>query len=147
MKKHNNKHFMKHNGNNSHFKHMRNTELMRAFRQVVKEQPFFDVSCDFELVVNQPCSRFWVSEERATAVVSAMLRGLPVTDIMRPTKKEMFEEILSRVKGKIQECPNIALCGAVFFAVNSPAPKFYMEPLYAREIIYKIKRKEAYLRQ
>ena len=87
-----------------------------------------------------PCSRFWVSEERATAVISAMLRGQPILDTMRPTKREMFLEIFRRVEEKQKEFPDMPLCDIVFFVVNSPAPKFYMKPKHASDTMYKIKR-------
>lgn len=131
---------MKHQGNTSDFTHKRNHELMRAFRQVLAKKHYFNIKKDFEQVVNMPCSRFWVSEERATAVISAILRGQPILDTMRPTKREMFLEIYSRVQEKQKEFPEMPLCDIVFFVVNSPAPKFYMKPKHASDTIYKIKR-------
>jgi len=131
---------MKHPGNTSYFTQMRNQELMRAFRLVLAQKKYFDVKKDFALVVELPCSRFWVSEERATAVISAMLRGQPILDTMRPTKREMFLEIFRRVKEKQQELPDIPLCDIVFLVVISPAPKFYMNPKHASDTVYKIKR-------
>lgn len=131
---------MKHRGNTSDFTHKRNRELMRAFRQVLSQKKYFNIKKDFEQVVNMPCSRFWVSEERATAVISAMLRGQPILDTMRPTKREMFLEIYHRVEEKQKEFPDMPLCDIVFFVVNSPAPKFYMKPKHASDTMYKIKR-------
>ena len=131
---------MKHPGNTSYFTHKRNRELKRAFRQVLSHKKYFNIKKDFELVVNMPCSRFWVSEERATAVISSMLRGRPILDTMRPTKREMFLEIFRRVEEKQKEFPDMPLCDIVFFVVNSPAPKFYMKPKHASDTMYKIKR-------
>lgn len=131
---------MKHTGNTSHFSHMRNRELMTAFRHVLSQKKYFNIKKDFELIVNMPCSRFWVSEERATAVISNMLRGQPILNTMRPTKREMFLEIFRRVEEKQKEFPNMPLCDIVSLVVNSPANKFYMTPRYAFNTVYKIKK-------
>lgn len=112
---------------------------MAAFRKILAEKPFFDINQDFEQVVNQPCSRFWISEERATAVISAIFRGQPILAAMRPTKREMFTEIYHRVQAIRKEEKDMPLCDIVFEVVNSPAPKFYMHPNYARKVIYQIK--------
>ena len=132
---------MKHKGCISDFAQQRNAELMREFRKVVSSKDFFDITKDFELVVNSPCSRFWVSEERATVVISAMLKGNYCgLDSMRPVKREMFLELKRRVTKLQKDMPEATLFDLVFRAVNSPAPKFYMRPRHAREIIYKMKR-------
>ena len=131
---------MKHAGNTSDFIEIRNKELLMAFRKVLKEKPQFDINWDFTFVVNTPCSRFCISEQRAAVVISAILRGQPVLQAMRPTKREMFLEIYSRFIALRIDHPDAPLNDLVFMAVNSPAPKFYMKPRHAREIIYKIKK-------
>ncbi len=118
----------------------RNRELMRAFRQVLSQRKFIDIAEISQTVVNMPCSRFWVSEERATGVVAALIKGKPVLDVMRPTKREMFTEIFRRVMDIRKECDGLPLAIIVMRVVNSPAPKFYMKPRCAMEIIYKIKK-------
>ncbi len=133
-------HIMKHKGSTSDFTSMRNHELMRAFRLVLEQKKYFNIKKDFEHVVNIPCSRFWVTEERALAVVKAILQDKPILDTMRQTKREMFLEIFRRVLEKQKECPDMSLYDVVFEVVNSPAPKFYMKPKHASDTIYKIKR-------
>lgn len=113
---------------------------MRAFRYVVSNSSFIDISEVSNRIVNMPCSRFWVSEERAMVVISAMLKGKPVLDTMRPTKRELFQEIYNRVIALRDQQPNTPLFDLVMQVVNSPAPKFYMRPRCAMEIIYKIKK-------
>lgn len=131
---------MKHPGSCSEFSAQRNAELLRAYRNVLSRKSYFNVNSDFNMVVNEPCSRFWISEERAMIVVSAMLRGQPILFSMRPTKRDMFIEIHYRVSMLRKEDPGMSLFDAVFDVVNSPAPKFYMEPPYARNIICNIKK-------
>ena len=113
---------------------------MRAFREAIDKSPFIDISEVSEIMVNMPCSRFWVSEERAMVVVTDMLKGKPVLNSMRPTKREMFKEIYSRVMALRKQQPHEPLFDLVTNVVNSPAPKFYMRPRCAMEIIYKIKK-------
>lgn len=130
---------MKYHGCILEFTDERNDELMRAFREAINKRTFIDITEISEEVVNMPCSRFWVSEERAMVVVTALIKGKPVLDAMRPTKREMFQEIYNRVLDYQKHFPDASLFELVLKAVNSPAPKFYMTPRSAMEIIYKIK--------
>lgn len=131
---------MKHKGCILEFTDKRNDELMAAFRAAIAKKSFIDLSEIAKIVVNTPCSRFWVSEERATVVISAMMRGKPILDKMRHDKREMFLEINRRVALLRSERPGLPLFDYVLEVVNSPAPKFYMRPRCAIEIIYKIKK-------
>lgn len=130
---------MKYHGCILEFTKERNDELMNAFRSAVAKSKFIDITEISEIVVNTPCSRFWVSEERAKVVIAAMLKGKPILKIMRHTKREMFIEIHKRVLELKKTKPAAPLLELVTEVVNSPAPKFYMRPRCAMEIIYKIK--------
>lgn len=131
---------MKYKGCILEFTEERNKELMRVFRQLLDECAFIDIAQISQDLVNSPCARFWVSEERAAVVVQAIIKGKPVLDGMRPTKREMFVEIYQRVMRLRQQYPGETLFNLVLRVVNSPAPKFYMRPRCAMEIIYKIKK-------
>ena len=131
---------MKYHGCILEFTDERNRELMKAFRDVISSRSFIDLAEVSEEIVNRPCSRFWVSEERALVVVAALMKGKPVLDDMRSTKREMFEEIYRRVLAMQQQKPNTSVFNLVISVVNSPAPKFYMTPRSALETIYKIKK-------
>lgn len=131
---------MKYHGCILEFTEKRNKELMKAFREAIGKRSFLYIKEISEDVVNMPCSRFWVSEERAMVVVAALLKGIPILDAMRPTKREMFQEIYNRVLELQKQIPNTSIFELVLKAVNSPAPKFYMTPRSAMETIYKIKK-------
>ena len=131
---------MKYHGCILEFTDDRNDELMKAFRDTIVSHSFIDIAVVSEEVVNRPCSRFWVSEERAMVVVAALMKGKPVLDDMRPTKREMFEEIYRRFLELRKQRPRASMFELVFAVVNSPAPKFYMTPRSAMETIYKIKK-------
>lgn len=130
---------MKYHGCILEFTDQRNKELMRAFKEVIQEEDFIDINKVSEKLVNKPCSRFWVSEERAMVVMNALFKGRPVLNAMRPTKREMFKEIYHRVIALRKQRPHYSLFELVMHVVNSPAPKFYMLPRSAMATIYKIK--------
>ena len=131
---------MKYRGCILEFTDERNDELMRAFRETVAKATFIDITEISSAMVNMPCSRFWVSEERAAVVVAAMMKGKPVLNTMRPTKREMFQEIYKRVVALQKEHPNASVFELTTSVVNSTAPKFYMQPRCAMELIYKIRK-------
>lgn len=121
------------------FTRERNDTLLRAFREQIKVSSHVRLREIVEKIVNSPSPRFWVSEERAAIVVSAIMRGKPVLDSMRPTKREMFIEIHKRVCALKKRYPDWTLGQLVFKVVNSPAPRFYMEPSSAQERLFKIR--------
>lgn len=121
------------------FTRERNAALLKAYREQLSTVRFVRLNEIGEKIVNSPSPRFWVSEERAAAVVSAIMRGKPVLATMRPTKREMFEEIHRRVVTLKEQHPDWHLCKLVFKVVNSPAPKFYMEASSALERLFKIR--------
>lgn len=131
---------MKHIGCILEFTHSRNKELMQAYRSAIITCRHICLDDIADRIVNTPCSRFWVSEERATVVLTAIKQGKPVLDRMRPTKREMYEEINSRVDDFLNRNKSLSLFEGIVHVVNSPAPKFYMRPRCAMEIIYKMKR-------
>lgn len=131
---------MKKHGSISDFVPARNRELLHAYRKVLEKRKFFDIDKDFADVVNTPCSRYWISEERAAIVISSMLKGSNILDTMRPTKREMFLEIFFKTYIVLHEHPDWTLRDCVFDVVNSPARKFYMKPRHAREILYRMKK-------
>ncbi len=130
---------MKYHGCILEFTDERNDELMRVFREAIASRPFNNIEELSEVIVNSPCSRFWVSEERAMVVVTALIKGLPVLRSMRPTKREMFQEIYKRVMKLRKVHPKTYIYELVIKVVNSPAPKFYMTPRSGMDKIYKIK--------
>jgi hypothetical protein len=87
-----------------------------------------------------PSRRFWISEERAAIVLSAMMKGDNLKG-MRPTKREMFQELYRRALAIKKKQPNIKPFRLALMVVNQPAPKFYMEPGYAKNIISSFKKK------
>ncbi len=92
----------------------------------------------FEQVANSPCSRFWVSEERAAIVISTLLADKVIPN-MRKNKREMFYEIFRRFLIAREQYPEKSIYALAIMVVNQPAPKFYMTPRTVGELIYRIK--------
>lgn len=131
---------MKHKGSRIDFTPQRNEHLLRCYLLAIAQSKYIDIGHISEEIVEMECPRFWVSEERAATVVSAMARGKAVTDNMFPLRREMFEEIYRRVQERKRRGDRRPLCDIVMDVVNSPAPKFYLQPRCAMEIIYRLKR-------
>lgn len=112
---------------------------MRVFRAHLRNASFVVISDVFRLVANSPASRFWVSEERAAVVISAMWAGRPLPR-MRPNKREMFEEIFRRFKIEKERNPSATIYELVAEIVSQPAPKFYLTPRTVGEFIYRYKK-------
>lgn len=131
---------MKHPGSILNFTAHRNEALLNAFLIHVSAVPFIRLDEIGKKVVNSPSPRFWVSERRARDVVSAIMKGGMVLNRMRPSKREMYEEIHCRVMASIAQDPSRPLSHIIHEIVNSPAPKFYMKPSSAIEMLFKIRK-------
>ena len=131
---------VKHHGNTCDFTPQRNRELVQAYRRVVCSKGHIVLTEVCREVSESPCSRFWVSEERATAVMSELLKGRYALDSMGQQKRDMFVEIFKRVRVELDGGCNERLFDVVFRVVNSPAPKFYMTPQSVLQILWRIKR-------
>lgn len=130
---------MKHNGCVSQFIHERNDDLMRAFRLSLHGCRVISMTEIFNRVVKTPSKRFWVSEERAAEVISAMFAGRSFPN-MRVNRKRMFDEIFRRAVALRGINPRMSVYDIAITVVNQPAPEFYFTPGSAKVIIYKIKR-------
>lgn len=129
---------MKKIGSVSDFGPQRDKELLQAFRNQLHLLGSIPADELFTRAAMSRASRFWVSERRAAAVISKMLKGDRILAMNRK-KREMYFEILRRVKEIIDAEPDITLSEAVFRAVNSEAPEFYLTPKSARVMIYRLR--------
>lgn len=118
----------------------RNRDLWRAFCQIIDSNRGAYLKDIYTKLVNSPSCRFWVSSDRATTVMSAIMRGESLDD-MRPNKREMYMEIYRRVAEEMERHPEESLSNITFDVVNSPAPKFFLTPASAKLILRKIRKK------
>ena len=130
---------MKYYGSILDFTQERNQELMRVYQEELSKAGYIVMPKIFEQVANSPCSRFWVSEERAAIVISTLLAGKVIPN-MRKNKSEMFDEIFRRFLIAREQYPEKSIYALAIMVVNQPAPKFYMTPRTVGELIYRIKK-------
>lgn len=136
---------MKKKGSTSDFARQRDRELYESFKQVLATSRGVALRDMFGMAAARPASRFWVSEERAAAVIGAMMRdGVePATAGMFAGRRAMYEELFSRVIAKMTADPSLCMTHAVGEAVCEPAPCFYLTDKSAKVIIYRIRRRVA----
>lgn len=131
---------MKPIGSKFEYESERNNDLMSVYHNLICGCEEIKLCELMERVVNSPSRRFWVSEERAAIVVSAMMKG-DCLEGMSETKREMFTEIYRRVMDMKGSRSKMSLSEIIFDVIRQPAPKFYLTPGSAKVIIHKIKRK------
>jgi hypothetical protein len=130
---------MKHFGSSFEYAEERNADIMRAYRQELSRCKQIFLPEVFNNVVNMPSKRFSVSAERAAIVISNMMRGDDLLN-MRPTKREMFQEIYRRIKILQEQNPRMSIYEMALKVVQEPAPKFYITAGSAKVIIYRIRK-------
>lgn len=130
---------MKYVGSYFEYEQERNRDLLRVFELLMDRRQDLPMADIYARVVEMPSERFWVSESRATIVVSKIIGGDDL-DSMLPNKRAMFMEIYRRVIAQRMKRPGDSLYAITFDVVNSPAPRFYLTPGSAKVIISKIKR-------
>lgn len=131
---------MKHHGAMMEYAEERMQDLMRAYDEYISSCAYIRMPDVYSAIVNMQSQRFWVSDIRATKVIYAMLRGVPLKD-MRPLKREMFEEILRRVLALRKKRPELTIRTCCSIVVAQPAPKFYLTPGSAKIMVCKARKK------
>ena len=122
----------------------RSDDLMRAYRDYLSSRKHIVMPEVYKTICNMPSRRFWVSDTRASLVVSAIIRdGKKVLDGMWALRKEMYEEIYNRVMELKKLYPNKSITELCCKVVEQPAPKFYLTPGSTKLLVCKIRRKLA----
>lgn len=125
---------MKHLGSISDWKAQRYRNIMREYRKYVQLVSVVNMEECFDYISRQTAERFYISEERAFVVISAILNGKQITT--NPNRNAMFKEILVRVKKYMASNKGCGLKDAIFHVVNQPAPSFYITPGSIKMIFY-----------
>lgn len=134
-------------GSKFEYESLRNHELRKAYkRAMVTSANIRSTEC-LKIAVNSPCSRFWVSEERAAVVIAALMRGEKPLDNMGSNKREMYNEIYNRFIKVFNENPEQPIRDLVHDIVMQPAPKFYLTPTSAGVILSKMKEKKLWTKK
>ena len=129
---------MKYLGSILGFTKERNNDIMRVYRKKIAEASFVFLPAISELVANSPAERFYISPERAAAVVTSMDSGKPLPR-MRSNKAELYGELYRRFVERKKLYPDKPAKTIMASIVVEPAPKFYLTPRSLQEIYFKIK--------
>lgn len=133
---------MKKKGSTAEYTSERDSELYAHFLELLRtaDMPLGEM---FGAAARRPCSRFFVSLERAAAVVVPMLRGA-VTSLPESVyegRRRMYAEIAGRALELMEDDPDLLPTHAVERVINGPAPEFYLSDWAARQIIYRHRRR------
>ena len=124
------------------FASQRSSLLIKNFRESIARQSVISAKKAFQEAADAPAPRFWVSEARATRIISLMMRGVDLTEGMIPEKRKMYLEIFSRVKRLREKLPQAPLGDLVFEVVNNPAPSSFISPVSVARIVYSHKKRK-----
>ena len=130
---------MKKRGSLIEYNKARLADLMRAYKEYIANIGRIVMSEAYKHIADMPAKRFWVSEVRASVIVSKLMRGENILKKMRPSKREMFREIYRRVIAMQQEHPEMPISVICAKVVAQPAPKFYLSPGSVKIMICKAK--------
>lgn len=113
----------------SHSREPMYDELMQVYRKVLRDYDVRTQAEAFELTVSHAASRFFVDPRRAYQNIYPMLRGdYSRFEKMKPLRQEMYRalfDVVMRLSQKRQfwgKSPYYI----VKFAVNEPAPRYYI---------------------
>ncbi|MCC8176522.1 MAG: hypothetical protein LIO91_08845 [Bacteroidales bacterium] len=133
---------MKSPGAISDFARDRDSDILDTCRRVmasVSHIRIADIAAD---VASSPARRFYVSEERATAVVCSLLKGRDALARMVPLRQEMFAEIFARYNALRSLHPRLSIARLVSMVIHQPAPKFYLAPSSIYTYLFRIKKQK-----
>ena len=131
---------MKHKGALMEYFQERSDDLMRAYDEYIESCDYIRMPDVYNNIVNMPSRRVWVSDIRAALVVSAMMKGKAHLEKMCPSKREMYEEIYSRVMVMYTDYPDKTISELCSMVVMQPAPKFYLTPGSAKIMVCKARK-------
>ncbi len=128
---------MKHKGSVCDFSADRNEELKRIFRREFMKKEHLTVDSAIEAVWRSSASRFYVSEQRARAVLRYRRRHGVFPGIVSG-RLEMYKELWRRFEEGMERDPGKEEDDLIYEVVNSPAPSFYLSKRTMRTLLYKL---------
>lgn len=126
---------MKKLNSTSEFSRERNMFLLTTFREHIRQMSQITIEKAFKATSQAPAPRFWVSEERAAAVMGKMLSGADPTPAMNPEKREMYRELFAVFMNLKRQYPDESIASLCSMAVNSAAPASYLSWHTIRNIV------------
>lgn len=127
---------------NSYSLHARERDeaLYLAYHALLSSCDYVHIPTIMKQLVETPCSRFWVSEDRASIVIKSIINGDSLDDMI-PCRREMYFELYKRYKTYTALNPHKSHKQIVSEIIEQPAPKFYLTPSSANVIISRHKKR------
>lgn len=133
---------MKHKGQTFQYQEQFSSDLLRTYKRTralhLNRYGRINRYLLFKTIANSPAERFYTSEEQASRVIFGLLNGKQFPK-MKPLTREMYYEILSRVRSRQKRHPSRSLRQIVEEVISEPAPKFYLTPSSCETKINRIK--------
>ena len=135
------------------FTDMRNTyskqlgdDLMAAYADVLRNYDCHTQAEAYERTVQHAAPRFYVSAEKARVYICALVRGdRSVVDALSPLRREMYLalfDVVLRLSQK-RQYHRRSVYYITGFAVNEPAPRFYVGAETMRKVHRSRRRKKS----
>lgn len=131
---------MKKLGSKCLYSEKRDMELLSAYRRLIMECDKIYLPDILQRVSDTPCSRFWVSEQRVSIVLSSMFKGKDVLKKMRMCKQDMFMKLFQRALYLKYKEPDRTLSSIAWEVANQSSPKFYLDPMCIKVYLHYIKK-------
>lgn len=130
---------MRHKGSISEDAIAMREDFYKSYKKILASSSYIKLRDVIRKVINSPTPRFYVSPERALAVIQKIKKGDDVS-YMSESRKDMYTEIYSRVRSHLELNPYSTIKEAIIKVINSPAPKFYINEGTAIVTLHYIKK-------
>ena len=114
----------------------RNEELKSEFYSRLSSRTFLRTDDIFADIAKAGAKRFYITEDRAYVLLCNYNTKGEWPKGMNPLRRRMMADIKRRVAALMDDDPSLSLKDAVYKAVNSEAPAFYLTPRSIRTIVY-----------
>lgn len=131
---------MRKNGSSNYYSEMRDREIFETYEMLISKHTSKSRTEIMEMLANSPTKRFWVSEFRASIVISMMMKGESI-DGMNEMRKKMYNDMYIIAKGIKENNPRVNNMELATLVCATKAPCFYIKPASASVIISRIYKK------
>lgn len=132
----------RHKGSRCDYTEERNSHLYGLYRKMLHdhESASFVRRCDvggdvtvvptplMEQIASAPAPRYWISENRATAVVERLLKGYAIPESTTKERRRLYLHLHERFLKERELNPTLSIPALITIIVNSPAPESFVSP-------------------
>ena len=130
---------MRHKGSISEDSLAMREDFYNSYKKVLASSSYIKLRDIVRKAISSPAPRFYVSPERALAVIQKIKKGESIA-YMSESRRDMYTEIYNRVQSLLETNPYFSIKEAIRKVINSPAPKFYINEGTAIVTLHYIKK-------